>query len=67
MPFEELNAQMDLVNELIPLRDKIQSLLMSNVLLEDKRYGTARAQLDSALSSIIAAADAIGYTPRIQD
>ena len=64
MPFEEVNAQMDLVNELIPLRDKIQSLVMSNALLNDQRYHAARTQLDSAVRSIIAAADAIGYMPR---
>lgn len=64
MPFKELNAQMQLVDELIPIRDKLQSLLMTNPALNDQRYSASKANLEKAMRSIISAADAIGYTPR---
>ncbi|MQA38891.1 hypothetical protein [Rugamonas aquatica] len=64
MPFKELNAQMQLVDELIPIRDKLQSLLMTNPVLNDQRYRASKVNLEKAMHSIISAADAIGYTPR---
>lgn len=64
MPFEELNAQMQLVDELIPLRDKLQSLVMTSPLLKDPRYSASKVKIEDAVRSIISAVDAIGYTPR---
>jgi len=67
MPFEEAHAQTELMNELHRLGDKIRGLLTTNALLLDERYSTSRAKLDNALSSLVDAEDAIGYTPRLKD
>ncbi|UEP39756.1 hypothetical protein LL998_34010 (plasmid) [Burkholderia ambifaria] len=67
MPFEEANAQTQLMNELTQLADRVQSLLSTNTLLQDTRYGAARAKLDDTMKNLVQAQDAIGYTPRLGD
>lgn len=65
MPFNELSAQMQLVDdELIPLRDKLQTLVLSSPLLNDQRYSESKVKLEEAVRNIISAVDIIGYTPR---
>ena len=67
MPFEEADEQTKLMNELARLGDKIRALLTTNVLLLDERYDAAKAQLDNALSCLVEAEAAVGYTPRLKD
>lgn len=67
MPFEEANAQTKLMDQLTRIGHEIRGILHSNELLQDARYSASKVKLEDALSNLVAAEDAVGFTPRLKD
>lgn len=67
MAFEELNAQTEVMDAIYVHASAIKNLLITNSLLNDRRYSKARATLEEAARQLVQAQDEIGAVERIQD
>lgn len=67
MAFEELNAQTEVMDSIYANASAIKNLLITNSLLNDRRYSKARAAIEEAARLLVQAQDEIGAVERIQD
>jgi hypothetical protein len=65
MPWDEANAQTELINELTLLSECIRGLLSTNGLMLAPRYELPSHHLAQALSCLQDAESAIGFVPSI--